>query len=133
MNCCGADWAAEYAYRARQMMNTYRQDGAARVYWLTLPAPRDPARQRISRAVNAAIAVAAAALPRPGARPRPDRVCSRPGGRYRDAMDVGGRQRARPRRPTASTSTTRAPTVALGPVLAALRADFGAAARVPAR
>ena len=27
-----------------QMMDTYRRDGAARVYWLTLPLPRDPER-----------------------------------------------------------------------------------------
>jgi hypothetical protein len=29
--CCGADWAAIYATRVRQMMNTYRRDGDGRV------------------------------------------------------------------------------------------------------
>jgi hypothetical protein len=37
VNCCGADWAAVYATRARLMMNTYRQGGAARVYWRPSP------------------------------------------------------------------------------------------------
>ena len=41
------------------MMDTYRQDGAAHVYWLTVPTPRDPARRPIAEAVNAAIEVAA--------------------------------------------------------------------------
>ena len=31
------------------MMDTYRQGGAARVYWITLPTPRDADRQRIAR------------------------------------------------------------------------------------
>ena len=41
-------WAAAYATRARKMMRTFRQDGAARVYWLTLPMPRDQSRQEIA-------------------------------------------------------------------------------------
>src|SRR3954453_2244843 len=59
VKCCGVDYAAIYAARVRQMMNTYRQAGAARVYWLTLPTPRDRERQKIARTVNAAISVAA--------------------------------------------------------------------------
>ena len=59
VNCCGAEWAAIYAGRVRQMMNTYRQGGAARVYWLTLPTPRESARAKIAVVVNAAIEVAA--------------------------------------------------------------------------
>ena len=59
VKCCGAPWAAAYAYRVRQVMSTFGQAGTARVYWLNLPAPRDGARRQISRAVNAAIAVAA--------------------------------------------------------------------------
>ena len=27
IECCGPDWAAEYAFRARRMMNTYRRGG----------------------------------------------------------------------------------------------------------
>jgi hypothetical protein len=57
--CCGPPWASAYANRARAMMNTYRQGGAARVYWITLPAPRSAARAAISRVVNAAIREAA--------------------------------------------------------------------------
>jgi lysophospholipase L1-like esterase len=85
VDCCTAAWAAAYANRARQMMDTYRRAGAARVYWLTLPAPRDPRRQTVSRAVNAAVKVAA--QPWPGQ----VRIVDldpplTPGGRYRDSV-----------------------------------------------
>jgi lysophospholipase L1-like esterase len=59
IDCCGADWAAEYANRVRAMMNTYRAKGAARVYWVKLMTPRSKARADIGRVVNAAIDVAA--------------------------------------------------------------------------
>ena len=91
VSCCGPDWAAAFANRARQMMNTYRQGGAAKVYWLTVPTPRDPARQRIAHAVNRAIEVAA--------QPWADQVrivdtvpIFTPGERYRDAMEIDGKQ-----------------------------------------
>ena len=91
VQCCSAEWAAIYAARVRRMMDTYRQAGAARVYWLTLPTPRDPARQKIARVVNAAVAVAA--------QPWADQVrvidtvpVFTPGERYRDAMPVSGAQ-----------------------------------------
>jgi lysophospholipase L1-like esterase len=84
--CCAPAWTAAYANRVRQMMNTYRRAGAARVYWLTLPAPRDPARQTISRAVNAAIL--AAAQPYLAQVRVVDLTAPlTPGGRYRDAID----------------------------------------------
>ena len=60
VECCGRAWAAEYAFRTRRVMDTFRRAGAARVYWLTLPAPRDEDRREIARSVNAAISVAAA-------------------------------------------------------------------------
>lgn len=89
VQCCSAEWAAIYAARVRRMMDTYRQAGAARVYWLTLPTPRERARQTIEHTVNAAIAVAA--------EPWMDQVrvidtvpVFTPGERYRDAMPVGG-------------------------------------------
>ncbi|HEX7610695.1 MAG TPA: GDSL-type esterase/lipase family protein [Solirubrobacteraceae bacterium] len=89
--CCSAEWAAIYANRARQIANTYRQNGAARVYWLTLPTPREQARQSIARVVNAAIEVAVA--------PWADQIrvidtvpTFTPGGVYRDSMSVGGTQ-----------------------------------------
>jgi hypothetical protein len=88
--CCGTEWAAIYANRARQMMNTYRQAGAARVYWITLPTPREEARREIARVVNAAIKVAA--------QPWADQVrvidsvpIFTPGEIYRDSMDVEGK------------------------------------------
>jgi lysophospholipase L1-like esterase len=89
VSCCGADWATIYAQRVRQMMNTYRQAGAARVYWLTLPTPREPARAKISRVVNAAVDVAA--------EPWRDEVrvidmvpVFTPGDVYRDSMTING-------------------------------------------
>lgn len=89
VNCCGAKWAAIYANRVRQMMNTYRQAGAARVYWLTLPAPRDQARVRIARVVNAAIEVAAQQWPN-DIRIIDTVPVFTPDYHYRDSMDVGG-------------------------------------------
>jgi hypothetical protein len=87
--CCSPEWAAIYANRVRALMNAYRQAGAARVYWLTLPAPRDPGRQKISKVVNAAIEVAA--------QPWADQVrifdtvpVFTPGFVYRDAMTING-------------------------------------------
>jgi lysophospholipase L1-like esterase len=90
VECCSAQWAAIYANRARQMANTYRQAGAGRVYWITLPTPREAARQTIARVVNAAVEVAV--------QPWADQVhiidtvpTFTPGGVYRDSMSVDGR------------------------------------------
>jgi len=89
VSCCDAEWAAIYANRVRAMANTYRQAGRARVYWITLPTPREPARQEIARAVNAAIEVAV--------QPWADQVrlinsvpVFTPGAVYRDAMPIDG-------------------------------------------
>jgi hypothetical protein len=91
VECCGAEWASIYANRVRQMANTYRQGGAAHVYWLTLPTPREPARRKIARVVNAAIDV--------GAQPWAEQVrvidtvpTFTPGEIYRDAMTIHGTQ-----------------------------------------
>lgn len=88
--CCSASWAAIYAGRVRQVMNTYRASGA-RVYWMTLPAPREASRARIAHVVNAAIQVAAQPW---AAQVRViDTVGTfTPGFAYRDAMSVGGTQ-----------------------------------------
>lgn len=88
VECCGPGWAAVYATRVRQMANTYRRNGAARLYWITLPTPRDPDRQKISRVVNAAIAVGAAPW-RAQVRVVDTVRTFTPDG-YRDAMDVRG-------------------------------------------
>jgi lysophospholipase L1-like esterase len=91
VSCCTSSWAAIYANRVRQIMNTYRQDGAAHVYWITLPAPRDQERARIARVVNAAIEVAA--QPWASQIQIIDSVpIFTPGFVYRDAMNVDGKQ-----------------------------------------
>jgi hypothetical protein len=91
VQCCGPDYAAIYANRVRQVIDTYRQDGAAKVYWLTVMTPRDPDAARVSKMVNAAIRVAA--------QPWASQVrvvdtvpVFTPGERYSDAIDVDGRE-----------------------------------------
>lgn len=91
VECCGADWAAIYANRVRQMMNTYRRNGATHVYWLKVMTPRDADRQRVEKAVNAGIDVAAQPW-----RSQIDVVDTiakfTPGDRYVDSIDVNGRK-----------------------------------------
>ena len=123
IECCGPDWAAEYAYRVRRMMNTYRQGGAARVYWLTLPMPRDGDRQEIARAVNAAIEIAADPY-RAQVRVLDMVDVFTPGGHYRDAMTVGGRSQI-VREPDGIHLNDVGAGVAADSVLAAIRRDFG--------
>ncbi|HEV3229565.1 MAG TPA: GDSL-type esterase/lipase family protein [Solirubrobacteraceae bacterium] len=91
VSCCGAEWAAIYASRVRQMANTYRQAGRARVYWVALPTPRERARQTIAHVVNAAIAVGVAPW---AAQVRVINTVPifTPGEIYRDAMSIGGTQ-----------------------------------------
>lgn len=125
VDCCGRAWAAVYAQRARQMMDTYRQGGGARVYWLLLPAPRDRARQEISRAVNAAIRVAAQPYRSQVRVVDLERVFT-PAGRYRDAMEVGGRERI-VRDSDGIHLNEEGARVAADVVLAAAAADFGRA------
>ncbi len=88
--CCGVKYAAAYATRARTMMNTYRRAGTGRVYWLTLPLPRDGDRQRVARTVNAAVRAAAAAY-RAQVRVLDLTTLFTPGGRFRDSMAVDGK------------------------------------------
>ena len=123
VECCGPEWAAEYAYRVRRMMNTYRRGGRARVYWLTLPAPRAEDRQEVARAVNAAIEVAAQPY---GAHVRvvDMEALFTPGGRYRDAMTVDGRRQI-VREPDGIHLNARGSGLAAAAVLAAVRRDFG--------
>ncbi len=60
--CCDAPWVAAYGRRVREMMRTFLQGGRARVFWLTPPLPRYPARRRITDGVNAAVVRAARGL-----------------------------------------------------------------------
>jgi hypothetical protein len=91
VSCCGPDWAAVWANRARQLMDNYAQKGAAKVYWLTVPTARDPDRGPITDAVNAAVYAAAAPL-RSSVRVLDMGEIFTPGDRFRDAIDVGGRE-----------------------------------------
>ena len=121
VTCCATAWAVEYARRARAMMDVYRRRGAAAVYWLTLPAPRGR-RAEVARVVNRALAVAAAPYR------RDVRIVDlvprfTPGGRYRDAIRVGGRRRV-VREPDGIHLNPLGSEVAVGLVLAALRRDF---------
>jgi hypothetical protein len=91
VNCCGPDWEAEFASRVGQMMDNYLQEGAARVYWLTIPTQRDPDRLPIEQAVNRAIKAAAAE--RGDAVRVIDTVPTfTPGDRYRDAIEIDGQE-----------------------------------------
>lgn len=120
--CCGPAWAAQYATRARRMMQTFRQGGAARVYWLTLPLARDPARQKIERSVNAAI-YAAAAPYRAQVRIVDMTNVFTPGGRYRAAMPVGGRNTI-VRMPDGIHLNEAGSALAAQIVIARMKADF---------
>jgi hypothetical protein len=63
--------------------------GRARVYWLTLPSPKDADRARIAHTVNAAIRVAAEPY-RAQVRVLDMTALFTPGERYRAAMTLGG-------------------------------------------
>lgn len=91
VECCGPAWKAEYATRARSMMRTYGRAGGAPVYWVLVPAPRDPDRREISAAVNEAIRVAAAPFGA-GVQLVDAAAIFTPGYRFRDAMTVDGRR-----------------------------------------
>jgi hypothetical protein len=123
IDCCGPDWAAAYANRARRMMNTYRQGGSARVYWLTLPIPRDDDLAEVARTVNAAIEVAAQPF-RAQVRVLDMTELFTPGGRYRDAMTLDGRKRI-VRESDGIHLNAAGAGLAAEKVLEAVRRDFG--------
>ncbi len=91
VECCGPEWAALYATRARTMMNTYRRAGAARLYWLTVMRPSDADRAKIARTVNAGV-FAAAAPYRAHVRVIDTVPIFTPDFRYRAAMDIAGKE-----------------------------------------
>lgn len=92
VECCPPTWIAEYATRARAVIDAYRRGGAKRIYWLTLPAPREKARADITRLVNDAIRVAGAGFGSPVQVVDVAELFT-PGFAYRDALEVGGRER----------------------------------------
>ena len=122
VECCGPVWAAEYANRVRRMMNTYRQRGGARVYWLNLPLPRDRGRQEAARAVNAALDVASVPF-RSQVRVLDMEQTFTPDRRYRGSMQVDGRDRS-VREPDGIHLNATGAELASREVLAAIRRDF---------
>lgn len=92
LDCCDAEYAAEFARRARQMLAAYRQEGDARVYWVTVPPTRDPDREVIANLVNESIAVAAS--PWAAQVELIDSVpIVAPDGTYSDSLEVNGEDR----------------------------------------
>ena len=119
VECCGPPWVAAYSSRVKRVMDNYRRRGAARVYWLRLPLPRESSRQEIATAVNEGIDRAA--------KPYGEQVrvldmerTFTPGGRYRDAIDD-----ERVRDPDGIHLNDAGAEIAAGEVLAAVRRDFG--------
>lgn len=91
VSCCGPAWEAILRSRVGRMMDNYIEGGVERVYWLTIPTQRDPARKPIADAVNRAIEQAAAER---GAAVRVVdlRPTFTPGDSYRDSIDVDGKE-----------------------------------------
>jgi uncharacterized protein len=88
--CCGAAWVDAYARRAGRMVRSWLRGGEGRVYWLTLPTPRDRGLARVQRAIDRAVTRAVA---RTG--PRAARIdlvpVFTPGRRFRRRMPWAGR------------------------------------------
>jgi lysophospholipase L1-like esterase len=91
VSCCGPDWKGEFESRVGQMMDNYLDGGAQRVYWLTVPTQRDPARKPIADAVNEAVRRAAAARG-PAVRVVDLIPTFTPGDSYRDSIEIDGKQ-----------------------------------------
>ena len=122
VECCGPDYAALYAARVRQMMDTYRQGGAARVYWMRIPTPRDDDVAEIIRTVNASIDVASVPW-RAHVRVIDLGAVFTPDGSFRSAMDVDGREEI-VRDPDGLHLSAKGGEVAADVVLDAIRRDF---------
>ena len=91
VGCCGPQWEAIFRSRVSQMMDNYLRGGVQRIYWLTVPTQRDPARKPIADDVNQAVEQAAATH---GAAVRVVDLQPRftPGDSYRSSIDIDGRQ-----------------------------------------
>jgi hypothetical protein len=88
--CCGQAWIEAFAKRTESMMASYLRGGAGRVYWFTLPTPRNGAAQPVFRAINRAYAIAAASFAY-GVELIDLVPVFTPGGRYRQDMTYEGR------------------------------------------
>jgi hypothetical protein len=124
--CCSTAWAAAYATRVRAMMSTYRQNGPARVYWLTLPMPRDPRLAKIARAVNAAVEVAAEPYRAQVRVLRMDSLFT-PGDRYRLTLPIDGHDEI-VRNPDGVHLNAKGAALAADAVQAAMAKDYGSVA-----
>lgn len=110
--CCGGAWRRAYARRVRDMIRTYRQRGAGRVYWCLLPAPRGGDFRRVFVAVNAAIR--RAARKEPGIRVVDLPATFTPGYAFRQSITYEGR----------TVSVRQDDGVHLNPAGAAIAADL---------
>ena len=88
--CCGEAWVKAFARRTESIMSSYLRGGAGRVFWFTLPTPRNAAAQPVFRAINRAYAIAAGSFRR-GVELIDLVPVFTPGGRYRQVMFYGGR------------------------------------------
>ncbi|MDX6678589.1 MAG: uncharacterized protein QOE31_2641, partial [Solirubrobacteraceae bacterium] len=61
--CCEQPWVEEYRRRLGKVMASYLRGGRGRVYWPTIPLPRQAERRLIVAAVNGAIRTATAGVP----------------------------------------------------------------------
>jgi lysophospholipase L1-like esterase len=120
-DCCGQAWVAEYGRRARRMMRSYARGGRGRVYWLLLPAPRGGFFREVFPAVNAGLRRAAHGLEDDVELIDLPRVFT-PGGRYRDAMKLGGKL-VRVRQSDGIHLNTAGASLAASIVIRALRRD----------
>jgi hypothetical protein len=91
VSCCGPDYEAILRYRVGVMMGNYLRGGVKRVYWLTVPTQRDPARKPIADDVNEAIRQAAAGY-RGAVRVIDLQPTFTPGDSYRDSISIDGKQ-----------------------------------------
>jgi lysophospholipase L1-like esterase len=90
VSCCGPAWEAIFQSRVGQMMDNYLSGGVGRIYWLTVPTQRDPARKPIADDVNQA--VRAEAAKRGGAVRVVDLIPTfTPGDAYRDSIPIDGK------------------------------------------
>ncbi|MDQ3871399.1 MAG: GDSL-type esterase/lipase family protein [Chloroflexota bacterium] len=90
VQCCDEPWIVEYSRRVATVMTYYVRRGKGRLFWFSLPTPRDERRRPIALAVNAAVARAAARV-RGAYVVHLDRVLS-PGWSYRDTITYRGRR-----------------------------------------
>ena len=122
VSCCGAQWEAIFRSRVGQMMDNYLRGGVQRIYWLTVPTQRDPARKPIADDVNRAVREAAA---QHGAAVRVVDLIPTftPGDSYRDSISINGTDTI-VRMPDGIHLNEAGSSVAADLVLAAIKRDF---------